>query len=81
MNQSTIEVMSAQSHTPLASVHALMQQSTSPPQYGRRDRGAGDGDVAAGGVIGVLGHHRCDRQQRGRGDRHPLGRAQPAQGR
>ena len=32
---------------------------------------AGDGDVAAGAVIGVLGHHRGDRQQRGRGDRHP----------
>ena len=30
-----------------------------------------DGDVAAGGVIGVLGHHCGDRQQRGRGDRHP----------
>ena len=32
---------------------------------------AGDRDVAAGGVVGVLGHHRGDRQQRGRGDRHP----------
>ena len=32
---------------------------------------AGDRDVAAGAVIGVLGHHRGDRQQRGRGDRHP----------
>ncbi|SUE32545.1 Uncharacterised protein [Mycolicibacterium gilvum] len=37
---------------------------------------AGDGDVAAGGVVGVLGHHRGDRQQRGRGDRHPHLRAQ-----
>lgn len=32
---------------------------------------AGDGDVAACAVIGVLGHHRGDRQQRRRGDRHP----------
>ena len=32
---------------------------------------AGDGDVTAGGVVGVLGHHRGDRQQRRRGDRHP----------
>ena len=32
---------------------------------------AGDRDVAAGAVIGVLGHHRGDRQQRRRGDRHP----------
>ncbi|CPX75193.1 Uncharacterised protein [Mycobacteroides abscessus] len=32
---------------------------------------AGDGNVAAGVVIGVLGHHRGDRQQCGRGDRHP----------
>ena len=32
---------------------------------------AGDRDVAAGAVIGVLGHHRGDRQQRGRRDGHP----------
>ena len=32
---------------------------------------ASDRDVAAGAVIGVLGHHRGDRQQRRRGDRHP----------
>jgi hypothetical protein len=38
-----------------------------------------DGDVAAGGVIGMLGHHRGDRQQRGRGDRHALLGAQLAQ--
>ena len=35
MNQVAMPVTSAPSHTPLARVHALMQQSTSPPQYGR----------------------------------------------
>jgi hypothetical protein len=37
--------------------------------------------MAAGGVVGVLGHHRRDRQQGGRGDRHPLLHAQLAHGR
>lgn len=46
-----------------------------------RDCRACDGDVAAGGVVGVLGHHRRDRHQRGRGDRHPFLGAQLAQGR
>ena len=36
---------------------------------------AGDRDVAAGAVIGVLSHHRGDRHQRRRGNRHPLLRA------
>ena len=40
---------------------------------------AGDSDVAAGGMVGVLGHHRGDRQQRGRGDRYPLLGAQLAE--
>ncbi len=40
---------------------------------------AGDRDVAAGAVIGVLGHHSGDRQQRGRGDRHPRLSAQRAE--
>ena len=34
-NQSAMAVTSAASQTPLARVLALMQQSTSPPQYGR----------------------------------------------
>jgi hypothetical protein len=34
-----------------------------------RDRRACDSDVAAGAVIGVIGHHRGDQQQRGRGRR------------
>ena len=34
-NQVAMPVTSAPSHTPLARVQALMQQSTSPPQYGR----------------------------------------------
>jgi hypothetical protein len=32
MNQSTMPATSAPSQTPFATVHALMQQSTSPPQ-------------------------------------------------
>ena len=44
------------------------------------DGGAGDGHVAAGGVVGVLGHYRGDREQRGRGDRHAFGGAQCGQG-
>ena len=42
---------------------------------------AGDGDMAAGGVIGILGHHRRDRQQRRRGDRHPRLSSHLAKGR
>src|SRR4051794_10041189 len=34
-NQSASAETSASSQAPLASVYALMQQSTSPPQYGR----------------------------------------------
>ena len=34
-NHCAMPVTSAPSHAPLASVKALMQQSTSPPQYGR----------------------------------------------
>ena len=47
-----------------------------PSPYAHRTHPVGDSgpryrDMPAGGVVGVLGHHRRNRQQGRRGDRHP----------